>query len=331
MATDAVLPVEFAELSGRVSYIQKKTNSEYSSTCPHCGGQIHPDGEFPDRFIMLTNSKMGKPFAFCRMCGYKWWKGRVGEDNHLDPATLRELERQAQEYKRKIEVTRQAKLKQFSTTELWDELHRRMQDEQRQWWNKQGISQSWQDYLKLGFEPDKVYKYNRELYHSPAYTIPYFHTNWSFITMQYRLTDPINPSEKYRFEQGLGTSYYDTTPSVRVKNKVIICEGAKKAIVTRIYGADENTTVYGVPSKCDWENTGVLDQLTKCSKVWIIFDPDCWNQPSNSNSNWIPQPIRMVRKIGDKARVVELSEKIDDAFVLYGMSKEEFSNVLKYS
>lgn len=323
------LPAEFAELYGRVHFVQRKSPYELCSSCPNCGGNIHPDGEPPDRFIMLMpeRSKAGIPFGWCRQCGFRWWPGQ--KDNvAIDPETLALLQRQAKEAEEKRAEERRNKLAQFSTKELWNELHDRLGQEQRKWWNKAGIPDDWQDYLKLGYTPDKIYKSNNGLLHSPAYTIPYFDYGWVFRTMQYRLCNPDNPSDRYRFEADLGTSYYMTTPNRPITDEVVICEGAKKGMVVKIWG-DVKATVLSVPSKSDWRSCGILEAIKDCGRVYVIFDPDCYQQPADSNSNWYPQPIWFAKEIGNNARVMECPVKIDDAFIHYGLSKSEWNMIKK--
>jgi hypothetical protein len=100
----------------------------------------------------------------------------------------------------------------------------------------QGVPVAWQTYLGIGYEPRKTYRgADGELHESRAYSIPYYHTGWELVTMQYRLFDPPTVTDRYRFHQGLGTAYYDTQPEHPIGERVIICEGAKKAIVTAVY------------------------------------------------------------------------------------------------
>lgn len=321
---EASLPVEFSELFGHIQYVQRKSPYEYSSSCPKCGGNIHSDGDFPDRFIMLMpeRAKAKIPFGWCRKCGYRWWPGQ-GNNQEVDQETIALLQQQAKEAEERRNAERLRKLAEFSTHELWEELHRRMGDEQRRWWREAGIPDEWQNYLKLGYTPDKPYNVLKELRHSPAYTIPYFGYDFVFKTMQYRLCNPDNPLDRYRFEQGLGTAYYMTTPSIEIRDEVIICEGAKKSMVVKIWG-EPNTTVLAVPSKNDWRGCGILEAVQQCGRVYILFDPDCYEEPPDSQANWKPQPIMFAKEIGDSARIIECPVKADDAFIHYNMSDDEW-------
>lgn len=316
------LPVEFAELSNQVRFIQRKSPFEYSGSCPKCGGGIHSNGEYPDRFIMLLpeRSKAKIPFAFCRKCNYKWWPGQ--QSSAVDPETIAILQQQAREAEERKKAERDRKLAEFSTHELWEELHRRMGDEQREWWRKNGVPIEWQDYLKLGYLADKVYRGAEQLLHSAAYTIPYFGFGFIFKTIQYRLCNPQNPEDRYRFEYDLGTAFYMTTPSEKISDEVIVCEGAKKGMVVKIWG-EPDATVLAVPSKTDWRSCGIIEEIKQCGRVYIVFDPDCFIAPPDAKPNWMPQPIAFAKELGN-ARVVECPVKSDDAFLGYGMTQNEW-------
>jgi hypothetical protein len=325
---ESSLPIEFAELSGLVNYVQKKGAYEYSSSCPRCFGSIHPDGELPDRFVMFTSQRKGMGFAygFCRVCGHKWWEGQKN-NRSVDPETLALLQKQAKEAEDKRNEERRLKLAKFSTSELWNELHDRLGEEQREWWRTNGIPDDWQDYLKLGYTPDKIYKSADKLLHSPAYTIPYFGYDFVFKTIQYRLCDP-NTKDRYRFEADLGTSYYMTTPSIMIGDEVVVCEGAKKGMVVKIYG-EPDITVLAVPSKVDWRSCGILEAVKDCGRVYIAFDPDCYTQPFDANYNWTPQPVLFAKELGKNARIIETCTKADDAFTRFGMSRDLWKSVKK--
>jgi hypothetical protein len=323
MARESTLPSVFQSLYGRVNYIRRISDNEYSSSCPYCGGLVHHNGEYPDRFRMWINSKAtGGELGWCRVCG-KAWTPNSKDETSVDPKTIALLQAQAKEAEEKRNEERKRKLSQFTTTELWNELHNRLGLEQREWWRKAGVPDNWQDYLRLGFTSDKTYSYLTQLLHSPAYSIPYFGFGFTFKTMQYRLCNPENPNDRYRFEAGLGTAYYMTTPSLKMGDEVIVCEGAKKGMVTKIYG-EPNTTVLAVPSKVDWRGCGILEDIQNCGRVYVVFDPDCYDQPPDGKSNWLPEPIKFAKEIGNSARVIECPVKIDDAFTQYGMTDDEW-------
>src|SRR5512145_1500211 len=121
MRYETVLPVEFAALTGKVQYITRRGKNEYSSSCPECGGSMHPDGKTPpDRFRMWSVSKYGKPLGWCRHCGYVWTP-----TNERKP-TQDEIEQWRQEQIR-IETERkqaaERALELLNSEHLWDRFN----------------------------------------------------------------------------------------------------------------------------------------------------------------------------------------------------------------
>lgn len=314
----------------------KRTGNYHVGPCPFCGGD--------DRFTLKTLSG-GCQVWLCRMCGSGKYAdaveyimrrnnvnfmqaiaymngGEIGEIAQMNELEALHRERQARDkqLQRKEEIDE--RLSDLSTKEIWEALHRRLTDTHRQWWRGQGIPDEWQDYLYLGYTEDKAYyDGNNELQHSEAYTIPYFHYEESakdhriLRTMQYRLFNPPNPKDRYRFENGVGTSFYMTTPTKPMRELAVICEGAKKAIVTRINCKDKQVSVLAVPSKMDWG--GIVDKVKNCGRVWVTLDPDA------SKRSFV-----LAKEIGKNARVVELPMKIDDAFLCGALDARSFARLL---
>lgn len=265
---------------------------------------------------------------FVEACRRLGWNGGEQDAQSVQRALIerqqRKIEQDRQRANRLDEV-----LAEFSHDEIWAAFNRRMTADHVAWWELQGIPKEWQDYLRLGYTPDKPY-YDRtgQLRHSPAYTIPYFHTGFEFRNMQYRLQDPANPKDRYRFEGGLRTTYYVVEPSQPIQDNVIICEGAKKAIVCKVYGdTGDRVTVLGVPSKVD--SGGVLDVVSECAHVWFVYDPDAFERPVNAGHDWKPTPIKLAEKLGHAARVVRLPFKSDDGFVQHGLEAEAWKSALR--
>jgi hypothetical protein len=72
------LPPEFSELNGKVDFVIKRGHNEYSSSCPQCGGFVHQDGSYPDRFrLFIASEATGKPLGWCRSCGFTFWPGKT--------------------------------------------------------------------------------------------------------------------------------------------------------------------------------------------------------------------------------------------------------------
>lgn len=277
--------------------------------CPVCSGHR--------RFVVFTDHEWPMWHGYCDECGHtiKAWEKVIMP---ISDEQRERARRVVEAVERQRDRERQSKLAQFTTSELWEELHRRLNDEHRRQWEAWGIPEEWQDYLELGFTPDKVYRDgNGELKHTPAYTIPYFHyaaDKPQFKTLQYRLFNAPDPNDRYRFEQGLSATYYMTTPTDPIGDQVIICEGAKKGIVTRISLTDH--TVLAVPAKGTWG--GAVEAVKQCGRVFVLLDPDAK-----------AQAVKLARSIGHQARIVRLPVKIDDAVIYYGMERSAFTNMLR--
>lgn len=289
-------PTELALAGLDPSRFHKVGPNEYHGPCLRCGGK--------DRFVVWTNRPFPAWGWMCRVCHPEYaWLDQLNPKLRV-PLTPEQRAEYAAEQARREKERQQAlakKLQEFTTAELWDELHRRMGESQRQWWENRGIPSDWQDYLQLGYTPDKIYNVDDALYHSPAYTIPYLRPAGPPVTMQYRLTDPKDPGDKYRFEPGLPPAWYNPDPMSAIGDQVIICEGAIKAMVTQIRsGLHESHTVLAVPSKNSW--AGIVEQVRECGRVWVVLDPDGEKYALN-----------LAQEIGKAARVVYLPEKIDDA------------------
>jgi hypothetical protein len=265
---------------------------------------------------------------FQEACKRLGWDGYEPDKAELARRNIeRQIELDKQQVQRAAELN--ALLADYSAEEIWHAYNYRMTTDQRAWWIKRGIEPDWQDYLQLGFVPNKTYRgKDNILYHSPAYTIPYFHTGHKFQTMQYRLENPDNPKDRYRFEHGLKAAYYQVIDSEQIQECAIICEGAIKAMVTHIYGDTGNhVSLLAVPAKETY--AGVVDAVKHCHHVWIILDPDCWDQPKNAPTGWEPSPLRLAKQIGKAAKIVRLPYKVDDLFIAGELLANEWKKLLR--
>lgn len=300
-------PLELNSIGLSSDLFRYSDSRSWRGPCPICGGHR--------RFVVFTDHEYPLWHGYCDTCGYKvkaWEKVKV----QVDPVRRLAYEARARQIEREREEELDRLLAKYSSEEIWKAYQRRLGIEQRAWWREQGIPDSWQDYLRLGYTEDRVYRAGDELKHSPAYTIPYFGSEWSFKTMQYRLVNPVNPEDRYRFETGLGAHFYMTSPSEPIGDTVIVCEGAKKAIVVRLFA--ERVTVLAVPAKGTWRNTGILEAVKEPGRVYILLDPDAGRQARE-----------MKAAIGKTARVVSLFDKVDDCFLRYGMTANQFAGYLR--
>ena len=264
-------------------------------------------------YIMKRNN-----VDFITACRELGWNGTPADRIELQKKQA-EHEAKRLEAQRKHEQEVDKVLATLQTEDIIAGLHRRLTDDHRAWWEKRGVPREWQDHLRLGYVPNKsYYGHDGQLYTSTAYSIPYFHENFTLKTIQYRLDNPQRPQDRYRFENGLPSSWYLTEPQLPLQERVVICEGAIKSIVTRCYGIeDETISVIAVPAKSVW--CGVEDAVKHCSVVWVILDPD-----------GTAKAIELAKRIGKTARVVELPDKVDDA-LMGGMMHTDLANYMRYS
>lgn len=285
-------------------------NRSWRGPCPNCGGHR--------RFVMFTDHEYPFWHGYCDECGTKikaWERVKVQYD-HQRAAAI-EAERAREEAERA--EYRRKKLAEFTSAELWAELRDRMTQEHIEWWESQGIPEDIQRFLSIGFKADKIYLDGDKIErHSPAYTIPWFGQNFAFKTMQYRLIAP-NITDRYRFEYGLpggGSCYYMTDPSEPIKDKAIICEGAKKAIVTWLHLAKiTEFTIIAASSN----NTlkPALEATKDCGRRFLILDPGS------------ERTAFRTAKENKNLKAVYLPDKIDDLFINGHINRDTFGNILK--
>lgn len=302
-------PIELAQIGLDVNSFHYSDAKSWRGACPSCGGNR--------RFLIFTDNQFPLWFGRCDLCGTEikaWQKVKVQYDPQKAAAIQAEQERKELE---RAEL-RRSKLAEFTTHELWTELHERMTQEHIEWWEDQGIPQSIQNDLHIGFTADKgYYDSDKNLLHSPAYTIPWFGYNYKFNTMQYRLIK--DSDRRYIFENGLGGGqfYYMTKPSETIQDKVIICEGAKKAIVTQFWLIpDDSYTVIAASSN----NTfgAALEATKNCGLRYIIMDP--------GSAVWEKKAVETNKKT---THAIRLPAKVDDMWRDYNLDRNMFTSLMQ--
>lgn len=296
-------PFEFSTLGLDREKFVKSDGKSWRGPCPRCGGER--------RFVMFTDHAFPKWNFTCDRCALKGFADQLNSavKVELTPEQKRRFAEQRAAEHAASEKRRLDKLNEYTVRELNDHLTARMTAEHRAWWEREGVPPSWQEFLRLGYDPARKFVGADDVLHtSPAYSIPYYHTGFELVTVQYRLFNPPNPNDRYRWEAGLGTSYYQTNPDAAIGDQVIICEGAKKGIVTTVYTPD-NYTVLAVPSKSDFG--GIAEAVKACGRVYILLDPDAGVRAR-----------KLARDIGPAARIVTLPVKVDDALVKHGLTTD---------
>lgn len=109
-----------------------------------------------------------------------------------------------------------------------------------------------------------------------------------------------------------------TEPDQPIKDKVIICEGAKKAIVTQFWLAPMlDFTVLAASSANTFD--AALEATKDCGLRYVIFDPDVkpyWRQKAIATN---PKTTREIRLPG----------KVDDLFLQDYLDRDTFSRILR--
>lgn len=276
----------------------KRTGQEWHSPCPVCGGR--------DRFMIFSNGGY-----YCRQCEMTGWLDDDKRDWKPDPAIAQKwLEEQAAR-----------KAAQYARDREWQAgfkvgyirgWHDAMGGRERGWWNAQGISNFQIDHYGLGYNPSKKIRVGDGMIDAPAFTIPVRDPDdWeTIVNVQYRLENPPDGAGKYRQEDGISAAAFYAEPS-GISARAVLVEGAKKAMVVydRLGGAVQ---VIGVPG-CS-PSARIIEQVAekKFERVYIALDPGC-----------AAQAERIAAGLQD-ARIMNLPEKPDDAFLSGAMNVDKF-------
>lgn len=302
------LSSQFSQIGLDVDKFVYSDKRSFRGPCPKCGGHR--------RFVIFIDHEFPLNHGYCDECGCKikaWEKVKTQYDPQR--AAALEAERAREEAERA--EYRRSKLVEFTTAELWAELRDRMTTEHILWWESQGVPEDIQRYLSIGYKADKMYYDDeRTERHSPAYTIPWFGRNFTFETMQYRLCGE-GIKDRYRFEYGLGgggSHYYLSDPSEPMKDRVVICEGAKKAIVTWLWLAPAGFSIIAASSYNTL--TPALEATKDCGQRFLVLDPGAERKSF------------VTAKENQNLKAVYLPEKIDDLYLAGHIDRDGFEKVL---
>lgn len=266
------------------------------------------EGQGVDRFHIFERGNY-----FCNHCGAK------GFLKSTPQRTLQEIAEYLEKQKLEEEIWRKKRLDNLSRwkaagheKEVWA-WH---ENNHREYWLSQGISEEAIDQYKLGYCDAKSLKLKTgEITTLPVYTMPI----WNPITkelenIQYRLCNPPDGEGKYRQESSIPASAAFMNEDM--DGTAIFVEGFKKAIVVHHF-IEENLQVVGFPSNLPSADL-LHEKCAKFKKIYLIWDP-------NSDK----QVLRMGRLMPEKIWVVTLPIKCDDAIVQYHISKETFRSYFK--
>jgi len=310
------LPADMAERWGSLRYLRYKGNGEWASECPVCQDSNHSPGNGqPDRFHIHLPDAKGNARGICRRCGHFEW---LDEDKkkERDPFEILQQQELQRRYAEREQRRMQAKIAELQRQAYHRGYHDAMEQQHRKLWEDEGITVDLQDWFSLGYTPDKPYYYAEELHHSPALTIPYFATEQQVVNIQYRLTEAVSGAGKYRFTHELTPPLYLTEPDKPLTGDTcLLVEGAKKAIILYAWLGERYDHVVAAPSKylSDW----MYDSLNEFETVFILFDPDSFTDQKKGDDENKATVWRTAKRLGSKARVVQLPVKPDDFIVKY--------------
>ena len=306
------LPSCFGELVNQVNNVRRKSSNEYSSSCPYC-----MDGE--DRFVLFVVGKGGFPFAFCRHDpeNHRWYPSK---DHKLTQAEIDEFRRnQIEVEKARIEASKRT-IEILQSDRMWDFFFDQNSEWSRQTFKEWGISESWVNYLKLGFIPDYTIKSVEGAYHSPAFTIPIWSVGGKVQNIKLRLANPASSRDRYRNYYSTGQSFlFVPLYDLPLEGKCVLVEGEKKAIVVEQTIDDMNYRVVGLQSKTPAQE--LISQLKGFDVIYLALDPDASIKDKSGES----AVERMTRMIGrERVRIIDFPCKPDDGIIQHGLDPMKY-------
>lgn len=304
MRQEVQLPPEWACLTGRVRYVQQHSPTEFSSSCPKCGGDVHPDGAWPDRCRLFADEH---PTLFCRRCGLVGFPDQYG-DNAYTPPSAQELERFrleriAVEEARKRSAERA--LAMLQDQRLWERYYSQAGETGRAYWRRRGIADCWQDVWMLGYIEQREFYVDSAPYYTSTATIPLFAQGGDVVNVKHRLIEPPHHGkDKYRYEiAGQPAPMFLCDPDATLTGHVIAIEGEIKAAVTFAVLDDSKVTMVGLPGVNP--SPEIISQLSQAERVTFILDPGTDRQV-----------ISLAKQIGvKKCWRIPMQRKIDDSLI----------------
>ncbi len=315
MPHEAALPPQFAQYASELRYVQRVSDREYSAACPACGGDPHPDGEWPDRLRIFLDDH---PLMWCRKCGEIFWPDKAPGYTPPSPQELEHWRRERERAELARKRSAERALENLRQERIWLKYHRALDDYGRRWWQDRGVAPSLQDWWKLGWRPDWIFTVNGKDYLTDSATIPIFDLDWKPVNVKHRLVAPPPSLGKYRYElSGQPQPLFIANPDNDLSGEVIVVEGEIKAMVVWATLADMNTRVVGIPGT--HPSKDIIAKLAKAERLTLVMDPDAKRQA------W-----ELTKELGrERCRVLIPNIKIDDAIVACGMDKHDMLYLLR--
>jgi len=312
MRQEASLPPVFTAYVGKVSYVQIESSTTFTSSCPACGGDVHPGGEFPDRCTWFLE---GKPLGFCRRCGGLFWPDANGYKP--DPQELEHWRKRQEQREQERKRSAERALAHLREERFYERYHDQMGEVGKRYWEQRGIPQTYQMWWQLGYDPDHRFFARGEPWHTPSATIPIMGKDWAPLNVKHRLIKVPPNGGKYRYElAGQGQGLFRCNPDLDLSEHVIAVEGEIKAMVVMVTLDNANAKVVGLPGTNPSDD--VITELAEADRVTLIMDPGARSEA------W-----RLTGKLGrQRCRVLIPSMKVDDGILLSKMGKREIETMI---
>ena len=316
MPTDT-LPPEFSPIAHLVSFVHRKTSNEFCSSCPQCHGEIHKNGEHPDRFVMFIVGRYGDPLGFCRKCGYRWTnRSRLPLREDVEAWRIYQIgveQSRIEAAKRSIEI--------LQNDRVWEQFHANNNAYSTEMFRGWGIEKFWIDYLKLGLIPDYTVKSGDEYYHSPGVTIPIWGAESKVQNVKIRVTNPRHDRDRYRNLYPMGQSFlFIPRHEEPLKGTAILVEGERKAIVLEQTLDNPKARVVGLQTKTPAPE--LFSQLKDFDRVFIWLDPDAHVKEEKGKESAVEYVTRLVGK--DRSLIVDCPYKVDDGINENGLDPKKY-------
>lgn len=302
LSNNMVNPVEVlnaAGFNGKEFGYSDSSLGSMRGPCPKCGGSR--------RLLIFVDNPVPNWNFYCDNCGYK--------GNRLTGVSSDLFGEQLNPDREKPDIERN--LKDLNESTEWLDFHTSMTEENRAWLRERGIPNEYQDRWVLGYTPDKAYLFEKNLYRSPAYTIPKINHEQYVVNIDYRLSNPAPKAGKYRGVDGLPAAVFISSPGHTDLRRLFIVEGSFKAMVLCIFLESNgwgNSQVIGLPGV---KSPLYKEHIYQYQEAFIMLDPD---RPAVTKS--------VSRETG--AQAVYLPVKIDDA-IISGMSWTTFQSIISNS
>ena len=312
MRQEVPLPPQFRHMAGQLHYVQQVSSTEYSASCPQCGGEVHQSGEWPDRLRIFVDDK---PLMWCRRCDFLQFPD---SQQGYEPPTLQEIEHRRQALVARAEADKRSAeraLELLCNGQLWESYYGGAVG--RRYWLRRGVPDVWQGVWRLGWVVGRRFCLGGEDRLVDAATIPLFGHDWAPLNIKYRL-EPAPDEGKYRYElAGQAQPLFMCDPEHELGGHVIAVEGEIKSMVTYVTMDDAKATIVGLPGTNP--SPSIVEQLRQADRITLVMDPGAK-----------PAGVKLAREIGiGKTWLLETPMKVDDGILETRMTARELATMLK--